>query len=97
MGGPYDHRPRNEKGVTTGEYVIFTPLVFVVCGVLLFWEFHLNDWAAASRVVNPYFGPGRATLIEAGAKRTDLIVDEGEWWRLISRKGFTYFGVCWSH
>lgn len=98
-GDPYDERPVNENG-TRGEYavvryhsVIFTPLMFLICGVLLFWEFHLNDWSAESLAENPSFGPSVETLIEAGAKRTDLIVDDGDWWRIISREIF-YGGVC---
>lgn len=66
--------------------VIFTPLMFLICGVLLFWEFHLNDWSAEPLAENPSFGPSVETLIEAGAKRTDLIVDDGDWWRIISRE-----------
>lgn len=92
VGDPYDPRPRNENG-TTGEYavstyysLIFTPLMFLICGVLLFWEFSLNDWVAEPLAENPSYGPSVETLIRAGAKRTDLIVDDGDWWRLISRK-----------
>lgn len=92
VGDPYDNRPRNDNG-TTGEYaipayysLIFTPLMFLICGVLLFWEFSLNGWEAEPLVENPSYGPSVETLIDAGAKRTDLIVDDGDWWRLISRK-----------
>ena len=35
---------------------------------------------------NPSVGPSVETLIEAGAKRTDLIVDGGDWWRLWARE-----------
>ncbi|CAN0468810.1 unnamed protein product [Hapterophycus canaliculatus] len=60
--------------------------MFVICGILLFWEFHLNDWVAEPLSENPSYGPSVETLIEAGAKRTDLIVDNGDWWRIISRE-----------
>lgn len=60
--------------------------MFLVCGVVLFWAFGLNGWEAEPLEENPGYGPSVESLIYAGAKRTDLIVDDGEWWRLISRK-----------
>lgn len=91
-GDPYDPRAPNGTG-PSGEYVIltnhsliFTPLMFIICGIMLFWEFNLNDWVAEPLAENPSYGPSVETLIEAGAKRTDLIVDDGDWWRLISRE-----------
>lgn len=98
-GDPFDERPRNENG-TTGEYavatyhhLIFTPIIFVLNGILLFWEFHLNGWVAESLAENPSYGPSVETLIEAGAKRTDLILDDGDWWRLISREMSRFAGL----
>lgn len=72
--------------MATYHHLIFTPFMFVLCAILLFWEFALNDWAAEPIAENPSYGPSVETLIEAGAKRTDLILDEGDWWRMISRK-----------
>lgn len=93
-GDPFDERPINQNG-TTGEYalaahyhLIFTPLMFLICAILLFWEFSLNDWVAEPISENPSYGPSVETLLEAGAKRTDLIVDNGDWWRMISRELF---------
>lgn len=74
--------------------MIFTPLAFLTCGILLLWEFSLNDWETQPRVENPSFGPSAGALIDAGAKRTDLIVDDGQMWRLISRKRFAGGVVC---
>eukprot|EP00903_Cladosiphon_okamuranus_P009160 g8753.t1 len=98
IGDPYDNRPRNRNG-TTGEYavsrhysIIFTPLMFILCGILMFWEFSLNGWTVEPLAENPMVGPSGETLIEAGAKRTDLIVDNGDWWRLISPM-FLHAGV----
>ncbi|CAN0418282.1 unnamed protein product, partial [Laminaria digitata] len=86
-GDPYDERQRAEE--RGGEYALptyhglfFTPLMFLICAVLLCWEFSLSDWEAVSLGENPSYGPSVETLIEAGAKRTDLILDNGDWWRL---------------
>eukprot|EP00904_Undaria_pinnatifida_P012099 jgi/Undpi1/8019/HiC_scaffold_24.g10491.m1 len=54
----------------------------MLCAVLLLWEFSLSNWEVVSLEENPSIGPSVETLIEAGAKRTDLIVDGGDWWRL---------------
>lgn len=77
----------------TGEYavvryhaVVLTPFMFMVCAIILLYEFGLNDWKAESWSDNPSFGPSTATLIDAGAKRTDLIVEDGDWWRLVARE-----------
>lgn len=72
--------------MATQDSLCFTPLVFIVCGILLLQEFRLNGWVAEPLAKNPFFGPSVETLFEAGAKRADLIVDDGDWWRLISRK-----------
>ena len=60
----------------------FTYLTATACLVVFAWEMYLNDWTFASQQSNPLYGPSQATLLRAGAKRTDLIVEKGEWWRL---------------
>lgn len=77
----------------TGEYAVvqsnpvyFTNLVFLICGVMLLYEFSLSDWEAEDISLNPSYGPSSEVLEEAGAKKRDLIVDDGEWWRLITRE-----------
>jgi membrane associated rhomboid family serine protease len=46
--------------------------------------FALNDWKIEPLSVNPLIGPSADVLIEAGARETSLIVNEGQWFRLIS-------------
>merc|ERR1719321_2665093 len=45
---------------------------------------------------NPTFGPSSYVLLELGAKRRDLIVESGDWWRLFSsmflHAGCLHFG-----
>ncbi|CAN0430741.1 unnamed protein product, partial [Discosporangium mesarthrocarpum] len=81
-----------EYAVLRDHRVFFTPLMFLVCGLMLVWEFSLQDFEAVPLAENPAYGPSVETLLEAGAKRTDLIVDEGEWYRLISAM-FLHAGV----
>jgi membrane associated rhomboid family serine protease len=47
-------------------------------------EIGYNGWAVESLQVNPLVGPGVDVLLKLGAKRTDLIVVEGEWYRLFT-------------
>lgn len=47
---------------TTSERAIFTPLVFLICAILLLWEFSLNDWEAESQTENPSPGPSAVTI-----------------------------------
>lgn len=82
----YLDRGEGEFAVMRSRAVIFTPLVFLVCGIMLFVEFGENGWQAEPVAENPSFGPSVATLVDLGAKRTDLIVDNGDWWRLWTRE-----------
>eukprot|EP00899_Mesostigma_viride_P006650 jgi/Mesvir1/15987/Mv08292-RA.1 len=41
-------------------------------------------WKFAPLRDNPYFGPSSADMLRAGARWTQAIVDDGEWWRLIT-------------
>jgi len=61
---------------------LFTLFTVLACVGVFLWEIYLNNWKLESPTVNPLYGPSQATLLQAGAKRTDLIVDKGEWWRL---------------
>jgi membrane associated rhomboid family serine protease len=47
-------------------------------------EIGVNGWKIESLQVNPLGGPGVDVLLQLGAKRTDLIVVEGEWYRLFT-------------
>lgn len=62
----------------------FTYGVILVCSIMLLVEFAVNDWKIEPMNVNPMVGPSKDTLITVGARDTNLIVAEGEWYRLIS-------------
>lgn len=46
--------------------------------------FSLNDWKIEPLSVNLLIGPSAEVLIQAGARDTSLIVNEDQWFRLIS-------------
>lgn len=62
----------------------FNYLLLLVCTVLLIASIAMNGWEVESISVNPMIGPSAATLIHMGAKDTNLIVNENDWWRLFS-------------
>lgn len=59
----------------------FTYTTAVACLSVFVWQIYLNGWQFEPMNVNPLFGPSQAALLAAGAKRTDLIVGKGEWYR----------------
>lgn len=65
----------------------FIYFVILICSVVMVIELFVNREREGDFFddfqVNPLFGPSLDTLIFLGAKRTDLIVDEGDWWRLL--------------
>lgn len=62
----------------------FTYSLIAVCTIMLFVEFGLNDWKVESLRVNPLIGPSAEALIDAGARDSTLIVEEGQWFRIFT-------------
>jgi membrane associated rhomboid family serine protease len=62
----------------------FTYIIMIVCTVCLIISIGMNDWKVEPLTVNPMIGPSAQTLIDVGAKKTSLIVNEGEWYRLFT-------------
>ena len=62
----------------------FTYAFVFVCSIMLVVEFGVNDWKVEPLDVNPMIGPSAETLIKVGARDTELIVENGEWFRIFS-------------
>lgn len=62
----------------------FTYTVMIVCTICMILSIGMNNWKFEPLTVNPMFGPSAQTLIDIGAKKTSLIVNEGEWYRLFT-------------
>jgi membrane associated rhomboid family serine protease len=84
-GEPYMSWSDFDSGTKQGiNRPFFTYFLLFVCTILLATSIALNGWKIEALDVNPMIGPSAETLIRMGAKSSDLIVNYGEGWRLIS-------------
>lgn len=77
-----DFEKSRDKGLRNRPW--FTYGVIAVCSLMLFVSFGVNGWKVEPLNVNPLIGPSSETLIKVGARQTDLIVNEGQWFRLFT-------------
>jgi len=63
---------------------IFTTSLLCILTATLIASYGLNDWNIELFEINPMLGPGTETFIKMGAKKTSLIVNGKEWFRLFS-------------
>jgi len=59
-------------------------IILAGCVAGLLYSIYANGWAIEPLHVNMMVGPGLKALVASGARDTPLIVDGGEWWRLLS-------------
>eukprot|EP00980_Cylindrotheca_fusiformis_P012106 scaffold2923_cov121-Cylindrotheca_fusiformis.AAC.16 len=62
----------------------FTYSVICICTIMLVVTFGVNDWKIEPMTVNPLIGPSAQTLLDCGARSTNLIVNENQWYRLFT-------------
>ena len=63
-------------------YPIFTVLVTLVDIALMIWPLVIGGFTSPTS--NAMLGPPAQTLLDVGAKWTPYIVNNGQWWRLVS-------------
>lgn len=76
-----DFEASKKKGINRP---FFTYFILFVCTILTIVSIGLNGWKVEPFDENPMIGPSAETLIRMGAKDSQLIVHEGESWRLVS-------------
>jgi membrane associated rhomboid family serine protease len=85
-GQPYlswrDFDKSRDKGLHNRP--LFTYGVLALCTIMMFVTFGVNGWKFEPLNVNPLIGPSSETLIKCGARDTNLIVNEGQWFRLFT-------------
>ena len=75
----------------------FTYFLVFMSSLMLIVSIGSNNWAVESLTTNPMIGPSVETLLKLGAKDSNLIVNEGEGWRLLApmvlHAGFIHYAV----
>lgn len=77
-----DFEKSRDKGLHNRP--LFTCGVITVCSIMLVVTFGVNGWKVEPLNVNPLIGPSSETLIKVGARQTNLIVNQGQWFRLFT-------------
>ena len=62
----------------------FTYIIVFLCTIMLVVEFAVNDWKVEALHDNPMIGPSKETLIQLGARDTERIVNNNEWYRIVT-------------
>lgn len=62
----------------------FTYTVIAICSIMMLVTIGVNEWTFEPLAINPLLGPSSETLLATGARSTDLIVNEGQWHRLLT-------------
>lgn len=84
-GEPYQSWADFDAQTRTGRNRPYcTYVLLVVCSGIMVASIAVNGWTVESLDVNPMVGPSADTLILMGAKEATQIVNELEWWRLLT-------------
>lgn len=85
-GQPYlswrDFDKSRDKGLHNRPW--FTYGLMALCTIMMFVTLGVNGWKFEPLNVNPLIGPSSETLIKCGARDTNLIVNEAQWYRLFT-------------
>ena len=77
-----DFASSRDEGMVNRPF--FTYFMLVFCTIMMLVTFAKNGWRFEPLNVNPLAGPSPETLIDVGARYSTLIVNEGQWYRLLS-------------
>jgi membrane associated rhomboid family serine protease len=97
-GEPYMSWNDFEANSKKGFHRPFVTYSFLfICTILLVASIAVNGWKIEKLEVNPMLGPSADTLIQMGAKNSDMIVNKNEIWRLFSsiflHAGFVHYVI----
>eukprot|EP00536_Pseudo-nitzschia_multiseries_P016810 jgi/Psemu1/292715/fgenesh1_pg.1246_\ len=77
-----DFDSARDEGLHSRPY--FTYGVMALCTIFVLVTLGVNGWKFEPLTINPLIGPSSETLIKCGARDTNLIVNEGQWFRLFT-------------
>jgi membrane associated rhomboid family serine protease len=62
----------------------FLHFICLVCTVVFLWQMGEANWEFAGSEENPMLGPSARSMVYAGGQVTGCMINQGQWWRLIS-------------
>jgi membrane associated rhomboid family serine protease/uncharacterized membrane protein YgcG len=77
-----DFEDARDKGFHNRPW--FTYTIIFLCTIMMIVTLGVNGWKFEPLSVNPLIGPSAETLVKCGARDTNLIVNEGQWYRLFT-------------
>jgi membrane associated rhomboid family serine protease len=77
-----DFEKSRDKGLNNRPW--FTYSLLAICTLMLIVTWGVNGWKIEPLNVNPLIGPSSETLIKVGARKSDLIVNQGQYFRLFT-------------
>ena len=77
-----DFEDGRDKGLHNRPW--FTYTILFLCTIMMIVTLGVNGWVFEPLSVNPLIGPSAETLIKCGARDTNLIVNDGQWFRLFT-------------
>jgi membrane associated rhomboid family serine protease len=77
-----DFEKGRDKGFNNRPWFIYS--VLAICTIMMIVTVGVNGWKLEPLNVNPLMGPSSDTLINVGARQSDLIVNQGQYFRLFT-------------
>jgi membrane associated rhomboid family serine protease len=62
----------------------FTYMIILASVVMMVFAFYRNDWVIEPMKVNPLLGPSPRVLLDLGALQGRFMIENRQWWRLIT-------------
>ena len=77
-----DFEKGRDKGFNNRPWFVYSMLA--ICTIMMIVTIGVNGWKLEPLNVNPLMGPSSETLINVGARQSDLMVNQGQYFRLFT-------------
>lgn len=77
-----DFEKGRDKGLNNRPW--FTYSMLAICTIMMMVTIGVNGWKLEPLNVNPLLGPSSDTLVMVGARQSDLMVNQGQYFRLFT-------------
>jgi membrane associated rhomboid family serine protease len=84
-GKPYiawsDYYEKERQGLVRPY---FTYLLILISTIMMIVAFYMNNWEIEAMKINPLVGPSPEVLLQLGALQGRRMIEDREWWRLLT-------------